>query len=777
MTEIRQQKDTLAKLMATENITVVHKAIPTAYFDVKNRVLACPTFKDDISSELYDLFMGHEVGHALYTPYEGLHSTIKNNRTLKGYLNVIEDVRIERKIRDKFAGLRKSFFKAYDELMQKDFFGIKNRDLQSLSLIDKINLITKVGSRVNIKLNDVEQAFLDASYKCETWEDVVQVANAIYEWSKENESRNEDDSQLVKTLLGDDFDIDLDEEDEEPTFGDQWEDTDDEYEDNEDEDTFGEDGEDEEQASKGDDSSEQNTEEESEEERDLSKDTSGKMGGEFDSEDGARESITEHNAHSNENDFIDENASIKTYCNLDTFFAKDGVVDKIIVGYKDVFKDFDAHNGPKPAEEYRSEWHNKEYPRWIEMSEKVTKYLSDKSKKVVMHMAKEFDMRQTAKLAVRARVAKSGKLDMNKLAKYQIIDDVFKQMTYLPKGKNHGVQVLLDWSGSIANEAKDILEQAIILAEFCRKVQLPYRVYLFSDCYSPDSSWYDHDGRLIEILSNEMTGREHKKALNAISQLYIGSWARNINYWQTNEKTEAFFEATGYDLTQDSGSLTWNIVPNKYNFSGTPLDHSIIAMRKLVPAFNKRYGIEKSILTVVTDGFSHESQMLKKTDEEYADQRSQETEDSWRGTSHRYLKDPYTKASYLFDGNYIDAWNRTCNLLEWISDTTGVTITGYFIFSKKRDFSNLVYYLKEISWSEEASSWRQMKKTGLVVNSKGYNKLFLTTSNNLLASGDDELDTDLVGAKKSKVLSAFKRNQKSKTTSRFLTNEFIKEIA
>ena len=151
--------------MASENITVLHKKIPTAYFDVKNRVLACPTFKDDMSNELYDLFMGHEVGHALHTPYEGLHSTLKDNATLKGYLNVVEDVRIERKIRERFSGLRKSFFKAYDELMQRDFFGLNGRDLQTLSLIDKINLITKCGSRVSITLTDEEKVFLEAAEK------------------------------------------------------------------------------------------------------------------------------------------------------------------------------------------------------------------------------------------------------------------------------------------------------------------------------------------------------------------------------------------------------------------------------------------------------------------------------------------------------------------------------------------------------------------------------------------------------------------------------------
>ena len=192
MTNIKQQKSNLAKLMATENITVVHKKIPTAYFDVKNRILACPTFKDEMSNELYDLFMGHEVGHALYTPYEGLHSTLKKNKTLKGYLNVIEDVRIEKGIRNKYAGLRKSFFKAYGELMERDFFNLKGRDLQSLALIDKINLITKCGSLVSIDLNEEEAEWLKKAENCKTWEDVVEVSEAIYNWSKDNESRDKE---------------------------------------------------------------------------------------------------------------------------------------------------------------------------------------------------------------------------------------------------------------------------------------------------------------------------------------------------------------------------------------------------------------------------------------------------------------------------------------------------------------------------------------------------------------------------------------------------------
>ena len=129
-------KDILAKLMATENITVLHKKVPTAYFDVKNRTLVCPMLKDDMSSEMYDLFMGHEVGHALNTPVEGWHQSVSElGPVFKGYLNVIEDVRIEKEIKAKYPGLRRSFYKGYKELNNDNFFGLDGKDISKLNLI------------------------------------------------------------------------------------------------------------------------------------------------------------------------------------------------------------------------------------------------------------------------------------------------------------------------------------------------------------------------------------------------------------------------------------------------------------------------------------------------------------------------------------------------------------------------------------------------------------------------------------------------------------------
>ena len=64
-----QVKSNLAKLLATENLTVEHRKVATASFNVETRVLYLPIW-DEISNNVYDLLVGHEVGHAVYTPRE-----------------------------------------------------------------------------------------------------------------------------------------------------------------------------------------------------------------------------------------------------------------------------------------------------------------------------------------------------------------------------------------------------------------------------------------------------------------------------------------------------------------------------------------------------------------------------------------------------------------------------------------------------------------------------------------------------------------------------------
>jgi len=117
---IQASKSILAKLLASENITVSHQNVKTAYFDLKNRTMVLPVWKD-MDGDLYDLLTGHEVGHALNTPQQGWHNEVAaTEKKFKDFLNVIEDARIEKLVKRKFPGLSKSFARAYASLYERE---------------------------------------------------------------------------------------------------------------------------------------------------------------------------------------------------------------------------------------------------------------------------------------------------------------------------------------------------------------------------------------------------------------------------------------------------------------------------------------------------------------------------------------------------------------------------------------------------------------------------------------------------------------------------------
>ena len=182
-------KGILPKLLAKENITIQHGNYSTAWFDIKNRVLGLPMWKD-MGKDVYDLLIGHEVGHALETPYEGWHD---NPETLDGcprtYINVIEDARIERKVKDKYPGLRRSFAKGYTKLFKEDFFGSPEElpSWDKIKLIDKINLQAKVGAHLDVPFTAEEQVYMDRAMTTDTFADVVELVKDVLAYTQENE--------------------------------------------------------------------------------------------------------------------------------------------------------------------------------------------------------------------------------------------------------------------------------------------------------------------------------------------------------------------------------------------------------------------------------------------------------------------------------------------------------------------------------------------------------------------------------------------------------------
>lgn len=197
-------KETLAKLMATENVDIVHGDYRTAAFDIENRILYLPDYVD-LGEDVYDLLISHEVSHALNTPIEGYHSATdeEQDEKFKGFLNIVEDARIEKMIQRKFPGLKKSYITGYKKLFDEDMFGIKEysqEELDNMLLIDRLNVRAKLGKLAsNVNIKNEERHFEEKLNKLKTWDDVVKLAKELFEYCKDELDKKQESDDTIKS--------------------------------------------------------------------------------------------------------------------------------------------------------------------------------------------------------------------------------------------------------------------------------------------------------------------------------------------------------------------------------------------------------------------------------------------------------------------------------------------------------------------------------------------------------------------------------------------------
>ena len=215
-------KSNLAKLLATENITIQHNNVKTASFDVKNRVLTLPIFKQK-SGDVYDMLIAHECAHALYTPYEQWEGI--NDKELRSYVNVIEDTRIDKLIQKKYPGVVNNYINGFDILEKQNFFGISGKDInKDFMIIDKINLRSKSLNRLPFIFAPKDNDWLAKVDAVKTFDDVLTLAKEMLDWQKE---------QVEEMKKLPDFDMhpmamsyDLQEDEDDDGFGDSDDDQD-----------------------------------------------------------------------------------------------------------------------------------------------------------------------------------------------------------------------------------------------------------------------------------------------------------------------------------------------------------------------------------------------------------------------------------------------------------------------------------------------------------------------------------------------------------------------
>ena len=187
-----KNKSTLAKLLAEEDIFVVHKKMDTAYFNPKSRELGLPIWKDEeMTKDIYDLMVCHEIAHALWTPLDML-ETAAVRKINHSFVNIVEDARIERMVQDRYPGSVAVFNRGYRDLTAKDFFGIADKDVSELNLIDRINLFFK---KQKVEFTAEEKVWVKRVAETKTPEDVLNLSEELYAWMAENAPMEDEDGE------------------------------------------------------------------------------------------------------------------------------------------------------------------------------------------------------------------------------------------------------------------------------------------------------------------------------------------------------------------------------------------------------------------------------------------------------------------------------------------------------------------------------------------------------------------------------------------------------
>jgi hypothetical protein len=752
-TNLQTSKSILAKLLASENITVSHQNVKTAYFDLKNRTMVLPVWKD-MDGDLYDLLTGHEVGHALNTPQQGWHNEVaETDKKFKDFLNVIEDARIEKLVKRKFPGLSKSFARAYASLYERDFFGIKKlKDLSKLTLIDRINLRFKMGAHVVVEFNDFEREIVREVEAAETWDQVVDIARRVYDYTKQNEQEKVQNQQDLQEQMRNERQQDQEDSGE---YDDSDDDSD--YED----DIDGNDDSDLDEESDGTDAedSQDQTESEDEEETDSKQYASGNGDEEQEDED-EPQSVTDRNFRQREQELVNETGKIFMY------ELPDAVLENIILPNTEVVNDLEQFFRVQVADPNRRYGHHG--IAYDTVVQKCVRKFNTNNKKVIMHILKEFEMRKKASEYARTQTARTGELNMNVLHKYRFSNDLFKKITVVPKGKNHGFIMFVDMSGSMHDILRNTIEQMLVLVSFCKLAKVPFEVYGFSDdCYdnkklremmtknrfvsnptvdmTMTSNWF----HLKHLIGSSLSPVQYRRAFNAMC-VVANEHGREYNYSNNDS---------------DHGCWQYNWDSSGFGLNGTPFLETLLASRGIITAFQNKHQLDVCNVVYLTDGEGGNNLNYPPMSTEsgfYDDRRK----------SVVYLIDKKTKKKVkLPNFHYMQA-----AITELVADVTGCKHLGFFVGNKKSIQRDMKYLIDGKSSLDQDTARKNFREHNyFVVDRLGYDKYFyVALPNSNIVDDKLEITSDM---NKNKMAREFSKTVGSKKSNRLLLTKLAEELA
>jgi len=692
MTTMLESKSLLAKLMATENLKIEQRNVRTASFDMVRRILTIPTLNGGLSSVIYDLFMGHEVGHALYTPVGETTKAVVNRKIPHSILNVVDDARIERKIKNKYPGLKTSFIKAYKELLEKDFFNTAGIDLNTLNFIDRANMYFKGGPAQNIHFTEEEDVLVKKMNSTETYDDVVEVSAEIVEFMK---LKDQEEKQKQKEESNDDSDEDESGDYDFSGDGSEGEDGEEGEGDNQQEDFYSDDEENESKSS----------------------------GGSSRFDDKQPESYTDKSFKENESKLFAQKPENHTYVNVPKFD-----IEKCVIPYKKLWS-----------------IHKQEASQEIFSIENIQKFnkVRDEINKTVSYLAKEFEMRKNAQQLKRASTAKTGELNMDRVYSYQINQDIFKKLTIMPDGKSHGLVLFLDWSASMVNHINNTLKQLLALMLFCKKVNIPFEVYSFTDISS-----YSFGHNFIGYTKSPEESNEGDLLMEEFILYNIFSSKMSASEF-TYACVSMFDRRTTKIMAMHS----------------TPLNQAIIAAMDIVPEFKKKYKLQIVNTVFLSDGDANYIDSYTIVDRENHKKRT-----SYGSFDTIVITDPQTNFQEQYKGSWDDKRKMTSALIKLLRARTQSNVIGFYLQSAK-DFKRY-----SPSWFPQGTNLDLLrsnlkKDKYLVLTNTGYNEYYFLLSDS--SSDDEESVFEVKGTTTRSLVTAFTKYAAAKLSNKVVLNRFI----
>ena len=713
-------KGNLARLLATEDLLIEHKNVTTASFNVQTRVLTLPRW-ERATNNILNLLVSHEVAHALFTPNEDWR---KKTNIPQGFINVTEDVRIEVLMKRKYAGLPKTFYRGYQELYDQDFFGIEDEDISAMNIADRVNLHFKIGNFVKVPFTDAEMVVVKQCADAVTFDDAIAAAEALYALhEKQKEEQKNEEEVSAKQDSGEDP-------------GDSGEEGKDEQEETEQKPGDSEE-------SPGQEPGDEDESEELDETDGVESNEQSSTGGDS-AANLSDEVTTMDNLNDNLEDLISKSSfGDPQYLGFPKFSAND-----YIASNKDIHE-YIQESFSKQVQ-YMSEHMQSRTVDFIDIAFGVHKTAYAEFKRSIQsevnYMVKEFECKKSAAAYSRASTSRTGVLDCTKLHTYKYNEDLFKKVTTLPEGKNHGLVFVLDWSGSMCDILEDTMKQLISLVMFCDKVNIPFDVYAFTNEWNR----YKSESQELEVANELHIGAEFSMM--------------NILTSKVNRKELQRQMETMYIIARSYSNRSLDIVPSRVGLSGTPLNEALITLREILPQFKESNGVEKAHVMVLTDG---EAGITRYT-REYATYNGETKISVGRVVSDNvYIRNRNTGTVRKFERGL---GGLTTLLLEDLrTEFPESTFTGFRILEQRGGW----FIRQAVNYDESMmSKWRKEKTIALT--NFGYNKYYVVSSNAVQESSEFDVDD---GASKAKIKSAFTKSLKGKKNNKKILGDFISLIA